>query len=362
MEPTTPVRHRRAERYQNPEPQEPVRRVPAEELQPAPQPVRRVPAQESQPAPAAVPGDRYHRAAPQGIAAPQSRATRREPQGQAASPASPPAQPWASQAPRPQFTQQPLEEPPETMDRHRLPPKPRKPGKRKLPNRMPLWLTVTLCVLVLVIGGLIAAESMMRAYITQRVQERAEAQQRVIEAYPMVYRDLIEQYAEANNLRPAYVAAIILNESSYRTDAESSVGARGLMQLMPDTAEWIAGKLDVENYSFAMMYDAETNLRFGTWYLGYLGKLFQGDPTLVACAFHAGQGEVRGWLSDPSLSEDGVTLKLENLADGPTKSYAGRVTRDYGIYQALYFTPPAQAAGVDPLPDADSALLPLASR
>ena len=216
--------------------------------------------------------------------------------------------------------------------------------------------------LVLVIGGLIAAESMMRAYITQRVQERAEAQQRVIEAYPMVYRDLIEQYAEANNLRPAYVAAIILNESSYRTDAESSVGARGLMQLMPDTAEWIAGKLDVENYSFAMMYDAETNLRFGTWYLGYLGKLFQGDPTLVACAFHAGQGEVRGWLSDPSLSEDGVTLKLENLADGPTKSYAGRVTRDYGIYQALYFTPPAQAAGVDPLPDADSALLPLASR
>lgn len=102
---------------------------------------------------------------------------------------------------------------------------------------------------------------------------------------------------------------IILNESSYRTDAESSVGARGLMQLMPDTAEWIAGKLDVENYSFAMMYDAETNLRFGTWYLGYLGKLFQGDPTLVACAFHAGQGEVRGWLSDPALSEDGVTLK-----------------------------------------------------
>ena len=204
------------------------------------------------------------------------------------------------------------------MDRHRLPPKPGKPGKRKLPNRMPLWLTVTLCVLVLVIGGLIAAESMMRAYITQRVQERAEAQQRVIEAYPMVYRDLIEQYAEANNLRPAYVAAIILNESSYRTDAESSVGARGLMRLMPDTAEWIAGKLDVENYSFAMMYDAETNLRFGTWYLGYLGKLFQGDPTLVACAFHAGQGEVRGWLSDPALSEDGVTLKLENLADGPT--------------------------------------------
>lgn len=351
MEPTTPVRHRRAERYQAAEPQEPVLRVPAEAVQPS-----------RQPASGAVPGDRYHRSAPQDAVAAPARVSRRAPQEREASPASAPSQPRVSHAPKPRISQQPLDEPPEPMDRHRLPPKPRKPGKRKLPSRMPLWLTVTLCVLVLVAGGLFAAESMMRAYITQRVQERAEAQQRVIEAYPMVYRDLIEQYAEENNLRPAYVAAIILNESSYRTDAESSVGARGLMQLMPDTAEWIAGKLDVENYSFAMMYDAETNLRFGTWYLGYLGKLFQGDPTLVACAFHAGQGEVRGWLSDPSLSEDGVTLKLENLSDGPTKSYAGRVTRDYGIYQALYFTDPAQAAGVDVLPDVDSALLDAARR
>lgn len=348
MEPTTPVRHRRAERYQTPEPQEPVRRMPPEE----PQASREA-------APAAVPGDRYHRGAPQRAAVPRPRPGQPE-AAQAPGPQAAMAQPEPARAPRPRFTQQPLEEPPEPMDRHRLPPKPRKPGKRKLPNRMPLWLTVALCVGVLVIGGLVAAESMMRAYIAQRVQERAEAQQRVIEAYPMVYRDLIEQYAGENNLSPAYVAAIILNESSYRTDAESSVGARGLMQLMPDTAEWIAGKLDVENYSFAMMYDAETNLRFGTWYLGYLGKLFQGDPTLVACAFHAGQGEVRGWLSDPSLSEDGVTLKLENLSDGPTKSYAGRVTRDYGIYQALYFAPPAQAAGGSAVPDA--ALLPLASR
>ena len=122
--------------------------------------------------------------------------------------------------------------------------------------------------------------------------------------------------------------------------------ALGLMQLMPETAQWIAGKLKLENYSFAMMYDAETNIRFGTWYLNYLAGLFQGDPTLVACAYHAGQGEVRGWLSDPGLSEDGVTLKLENLSDGPTKTYAGRVTRDYGIYEALYYTPAETPADV----------------
>ena len=144
-----PVRHRRAERYQNPEPQEPVRRVPAEELQPcaparAPRPGAGVAARARRCARGPLPPGR----APGRSGSPVPGPPDREPQGQAASPASPPAQPWASQAPGPQFTQQPLEEPPETMDRHRLPPKPRKPGKRKLPNRMPLWLTVTLCVLV----------------------------------------------------------------------------------------------------------------------------------------------------------------------------------------------------------------------
>ena len=108
--------------------------------------------------------------------------------------------------------------------------------------------------------------------------EREAAYQRVVDAHPLPsdIRTLIEQYAAENNLQPAFVASIVLNESSYRTDAESGVGARGLMQLMPETAQWIAGKLKLENYSFAMVYDAETNIRFGTWYLNYLAGLFQG--------------------------------------------------------------------------------------
>lgn len=242
---------------------------------------------------------------------------------------------------------------------------PRAAASRKRPqekvkadaHRMPTWLTITICVCILLCGALFAGECLMRAYLTQRQNEREAAYQRVVDAHPLPsdIRTLIEQYAAENNLQPAFVASIVLNESSYRTDAESGVGARGLMQLMPETAQWIAGKLKLENYSFAMMYDAETNIRFGTWYLNYLAGLFQGDPTLVACAYHAGQGEVRGWLSDPGLSEDGVTLKLENLADGPTKTYAGRVTRDYGIYEALYYAP--AEAPADVAADADAGLL-----
>ncbi|MGN0746937.1 MAG: hypothetical protein ACI4ML_09715, partial [Aristaeellaceae bacterium] len=66
-------------------------------------------------------------------------------------------------------------------------------------------------------------------------------------------------------------------------------------------------------------------------------KLFRGDPVAVACAYHAGQSTVASWLSDRSISPDGITLPLENLPNGPTKTYAGRVTQDYGIYDALYF-------------------------
>ena len=142
------------------------------------------------------------------------------------------------------------------------------------------------------------------------------------------------------------VAAIIRNESSFRTDAESSVGARGLMQLMPDTAEWIAGKIGDSNYSFDHLYDAETNIRYGCWYLNYLSKLFRGDAVLVSSAYHAGQTTVTRWLSDKSISSDGVTIPVDKLPDGPTKQYAGRVTTSYGIYEALlYPNESAEAAG-----------------
>ena len=221
--------------------------------------------------------------------------------------------------------------------------RPKAPARRARSTpewRMPPWLTGCLTGMLLLVMVLLAAQGLMQAYLKQRAGEREAAYQRVVDSHPIYYKDLIEQYAAENNLKPAFVAAIILNESSFRTDAESSVGARGLMQLMPDTAEWIAGKLDMDYFHFDFMYDAEMNIRFGTWYLGYLSRLFRGDPVSVASAYHAGQGTVTRWLSDESKPRDGVSLNLDSLSDGPTKTYAGRVTQAYAIYEALYYPQP----------------------
>ena len=99
------------------------------------------------------------------------------------------------------------------------------------------------------------------------------------------------------------------------------------MQLMPDTAEWIAHKLKLDHYAFVQLYDPETNIRFGCWYLNYLSSLFHSDPFCVICAYHAGQGQVSSWLSNPVYSSDGVRLPQMQKALNILRSSDGRVRK-----------------------------------
>ena len=241
------------------------------------------------------------------------------------------------------------EAPSREQPRSSLPPE-EKPAKKKLPG----WLTTAVSLSLILVMALAAAYWLMEAYLVTQENARVAAYQAVLDNYHITenedgtlrvtWQDEIEYYAAQYNLQPAFVIAIIRNESSFRTNAESSVGARGLMQMMPDTAEWIAGKLDDDSYTFDKMYDAETNIRYGCWYLGYLTKLFRGDAELVSAAYHAGQTTITQWLSDPEKSSDGLTLDLDRLSDGPTKQYIGRVTQAYGIYQALLYPDAASDA------------------
>ena len=253
---------------------------------------------------------------------------------------------WQKEAPAPPTAARPVFAPagiPTVMNRPEAAHK--KPSARKIAWRLPSWLMILLMTAGFLLLCAVTAQSLMRAYLVRRAEEHRAEERAILASFPLEYRELLEAQAEAFNLNPAFVAAIVLNESSFQPGAVSGVGARGLMQLMPDTAEWIAHKLKIESYHFDRMWDPESNVRFGCWYLNYLSSLFQGDPVCVACAYHAGQGTVTSWLSDPLISEDGVTLSLVRLPDGPTKTYAGRVTKAYGIYQDLYYSADGRLPG-----------------
>ena len=154
-----------------------------------------------------------------------------------------------------------------------------------------------------------------------------------MQSYPVAYEALIRSYAAQNGIPPAYAAGVILAESSYRSDAVSPANAQGLMQLLPDTAQWVAGKLG-ETYAEGCLFDPETNIRYGCWYLGFLMRRFGGDMRNATAAYHAGQGTVDKWLSNPEYSEDGATLAV--IPSSATDTYVQRVLKYYEKYSEIY--------------------------
>ena len=180
---------------------------------------------------------------------------------------------------------------------------------------------LTIAVLVLGIGGL---------GVWMLLERRPDI---TITNYPVEYEALIRQYAAENEIPPAYVAAVILAESSYRPEAVSLVNAQGLMQILPSTAEWIAGKFD-ESYTEGCLFDPETNIKYGCWYLGFLMRRYDGSMRCSSAAYHAGQGTVDKWLADPAYSSDGKTL--DKIASDATGTYVERVLKYYEKYEEIY--------------------------
>ncbi|GHU68661.1 hypothetical protein FACS1894184_11210 [Clostridia bacterium] len=173
-----------------------------------------------------------------------------------------------------------------------------------------------------------------RAQIAEKIRQ---AEWAIEEArHPFAYRDLVETTAASEGLDPALVAAVILNESSFDPKAESRLGARGLMQLMPGTAEWVAGKLK-EPYDLDALYDPATNVRFGCWFLGYLTRKFGGDPVKITAGYHAGGGQVEAWLNNPDYTKDG---ELTVIPFGDTDRYVRKVMNAYEVYQRHYYPEP----------------------
>jgi soluble lytic murein transglycosylase len=150
----------------------------------------------------------------------------------------------------------------------------------------------------------------------------------------MEYSGIVEQFAGEHGLDKFLIYAVIKTESDFRADAESNLGARGLMQIMPDTFDWIKWRWYGDSeWTFDDMYDPEVNIRFGARLISYHMNYYRNvDNTLAA--YHAGDGAVDGWLKNPDYSSDGETLDVIPFPD--TWHYVEKVNKAYEIYIKLY--------------------------
>jgi soluble lytic murein transglycosylase len=155
-------------------------------------------------------------------------------------------------------------------------------------------------------------------------------------SYPLSYKEEIAHYATEYALDPARVAAVIYCESSFRPEAVSYAGARGLMQVMPETGAWIAQKLGEADYTDERLFEAALNIRYGCWFLNYLDARFDGDLIKATAAYHAGGTRVDQWLTDKDYSQDGVTLAY--IPYDSTREYVARVMTAYDHYKEIYST------------------------
>ena len=104
------------------------------------------------------------------------------------------------------------------------------------------------------------------------------------------------------------------------------------MQIMPETGEWIAGKLK-EPYDEETLQEPEQNIRYGCWYLEFLFERFS-DPDTVLAAYNAGHNAVRKWLQNSDYSDDGESLQV--IPYDETRNYVEKVRRAYEKYKDLY--------------------------
>lgn len=148
--------------------------------------------------------------------------------------------------------------------------------------------------------------------------------------YPEKHHSLVEKYANEYSVPIELVFAIIKVESNFETDVVSSAGALGLMQMLPSTYEWLASRLGDEPNE-DLLYDPETNIRYGTYYLQYLYARF-GTWEKAIIAYNWGEGNFSNFINENGYTDgdyDSIPIK-------ETRNYVKKVIHHWEKYKELY--------------------------
>ena len=151
---------------------------------------------------------------------------------------------------------------------------------------------------------------------------------------PLRHDDIIRQQAERHDLDAALIAAIINQESGF-VDQTSSAGARGLMQITPDTAETIETLSGGETFVFEDLANPDLNIRYGTFYLNHLLDRFAGNEVAALAAYNGGPENAEAW--------GGAALEVDDIAFPETRSYVESVLEKRRLYAENY----AEELGLD---------------
>ena len=151
-------------------------------------------------------------------------------------------------------------------------------------------------------------------------------------AYPVVYEENINKYSKVNDLSPYLFMSLIREESHFNKNAKSSVGACGLTQLMPATANFI----EKSSVLTSQLNDEDENIRIGAKYFAYLLNYFKGDVYLAILSYNAGHGNVSKWLNNPEIHRNYIDEFIENVPFHETKTYIKKILSTYWIYLNIY--------------------------
>lgn len=142
--------------------------------------------------------------------------------------------------------------------------------------------------------------------------------------YPLEYRDFIKKYSQEWDVKPNLVAAFIYTESHFNPKATSNVGARGLMQIMPATGRGIAEQVGESNFDTDKLFDPETNIKYGSWYIKDLLDHYPDNRDASIASYNAGIPRVDRWL------EFGTPLPTE------TQNFIQKIKKAESSYDKIY--------------------------